>query len=165
MQQLRLNVDTTGESAISSLYADELIKFAQRNGFTSFDAKNIAIEGNGVGVGMRDRLRDRGWYVSVYTATARSRSQGYYDMMLDMDGGKLKIYNALDTLDELKRQLMSHTFEMNDKLEPSVIQKKKIKDLIGHSPDESDSAMICNWIRRGGSMVADPRRNQSRIIF
>lgn len=165
VQQVRLNVKEGAEEATSSLYADELIKFAQRHGFTSRDAKDIAIEGNGVGVGIRDRLRDRGWYISVYTATSRSRSQGYYNLMLDMDAGKVRIYQGLETIDELKRQLMSHTYEMNDKLEPVVVQKKKIKELIGHSPDESDSAMITNWIRRGGDKANDPRRNRARIIF
>lgn len=165
MNQVRLNVKTDGEAAISSLYADALIRFAQRNGFTANTAKNIAIEGNGVGVGMRDRMRDRGWYVSIYTATAKTRSQGFYDLMLDMDAGKVKIYTEMDTIDELRRQLTTHTYEMNDKLEPSVIQKKKIKELIGHSPDEADSAMIANWIRRGGAYANDPRRNQNRILF
>lgn len=165
MNQVRLNVNTTGESAISQLYADALIRFAQRNGFTANNAKNIAIEGNGVGVGMRDAMRTRGWYISIYTATARTRSQGFYDLMLDMDAGKVKIYDQMETIDELRRQLMTHTYEMNDKLEPSVLQKKKIKELIGHSPDEADSAMIANWIRRGGAYANDPRRNQNRILF
>lgn len=165
MNQVRLNVNTTGEAAISQLYADALIRFAQRNGFTSQMAKNIAIEGNGVGVGMRDAMRTRGWFISVYTATARTRSQGFYDLMLDMDAGKVKVYTEMETIDELKKQLMTHTYEMNDKLEPNVVQKKKIKELIGHSPDEADSAMIANWIRRGGAYANDPRRNQNRILF
>lgn len=165
MNQVRLNVNTEGEAAISQLYADALIRYAQRNGFTQATAKQIAIEGNGVGVGMRDALRSRGWFVSVYTATAKTRSEGYYNLMLDMDAGKVKIYDQMETLDELRRQLMTHSFEMNDKLEPSVIQKKKIKEVIGHSPDEADSAMIANWIRRGGAYADDPRRNQNRILF
>jgi len=165
MQQVRLNVRTEGEAAISSLYSDALIKYAQRNGFTSDMAKDIAIEGNGVGVGMRDRMRDRGWFVSVYTASSKTRSEGFYNLMLDMDAGKVKIYDKMDTLDELRHQLMTHTYEMNDRLEPQVVRKKIIKETIGHSPDEADSAMIVNWIRRGGAYANDPRRNQSRILF
>lgn len=165
VKQKRLNVDTTGEKPISYLYADELIKFAQQQGMTAKDAKRIAIEGNGVGVGMRDAMRIRGWFITIYTATSRSRSQGYYDFSTDMDSGKVKIFNDIDTLDELRTQLTTHTYEMNDKLEPVVVKKQKIKDIIGKSPDEADSAMIANWIRRGGNTVNDPKYDQSRIVF
>lgn len=164
MEQRRLNVDTSGEKPISHLYADELIKFAQQNGITIHQAKNIAIEGNGVGVGMRDAMRTKGWFISIYTSTSRSRSQGFYDFHLDMDAGKARIYENLNTLEDLKVQLQTHTYEMNDKLEPVVVGKKKIKEIIGHSPDEADSAMICNWIRRGPGNN-NPRHDQSRIIF
>ena len=165
MEQRRLNVDTTGEKPISHLYADELIKFAQQNGITIHQAKNIAIEGNGVGVGMRDAMRTKGWFITVYTATSRSRSQGYFDLHLDMDAGKARIYDKLSTMEDFRLQLQTHTYEMNDKLEPIVVSKKKIKEIIGHSPDEADSGMIANWIRRGGDGANDPRRDQSRIIF
>lgn len=165
-KQVRLNVDISGEKAISWLYADELIKLAQQNGISIHEAKNISIEGNGIGVGLRDSMRTRGWFISVYTATSRSRSQGFYDYMMDIDSGESKISNELATLDELKRQLMTHTYEMNDRLEPTVVTKKKIKEIIGHSPDEADSAMIANWSRRQGQGIGvDPKFDQSRIIF
>jgi hypothetical protein len=163
--QTRLNVNTTGEKPISHLYADELIKFAQMNGITIHQAKNIAIEGNGVGVGMRDAMRVKGWSIAVYEATSRSRSRGYYDLHLDMDAGKASIADDLNTSEELKRQLMVHTYEMNDKLEPVVLQKKKIKEVLGYSPDEADSAMIANWVRRGGNTALDPKQDQSRISW
>lgn len=161
--QRRLNVDTHGEKAISELYSLELIKFAQQNGFTAREANRIAIEGNGVGVGMRDMMRTKGWFITEYTATSQSRSKGYYDLSLDMDAGDIRIYQQLETMSELKRQLQSHSYEMNDKLEPVVIQKKKIKEIIGKSPDEADSFMICNWRRRKASN--DPKNDPSRIIF
>ena len=53
---------------------------------------------------------------------------------------------------------------MNDRLEPTVLQKKKIKEILGHSPDEADSLMIANWVRRGPSKD-NPKFDQSRIIF
>lgn len=165
VKQHRLQVNTEGEVPISHLYADALIEFAQRHGINIQMAKNIAIEGNGVGVGMRDAMRVKGWFITIYEATSRTRSQGYYDYMMDMDAGKAKLDNQLATIDELKSQLMIHTYEMNDKLEPVVLQKKKIKETLGHSPDEADSAMIANWVRRGGSSANDPKQDQSRIIF
>jgi phage terminase large subunit len=165
VKQRRLNVPTGEEDAISDLYAKELIKFAQQNGFNAQMAKNIAIEGNGVGVGMRDQMRTKGWKISVYTATSKSRSAGYYNLMLDMDAGKTRIWAGMETAQELRRQLMLHSYDMNDNLQPVVIQKKKIKETLGHSPDESDSFMIANWIRRGGIDSTDPRKNSARIIW
>lgn len=163
MRQKRLNVSTIGEKPISELYALELIKFAQQEGFSPRQAKQIAIESNGVGVGMRDFMRSRGWYITEYTATSRSRSDGYYNMHLDMDAGDLRIYSELETIEELRKQLMTHSYEMNDKLEPVVIQKKKIKEIIGKSPDEADSMMIANWIANSRSI--DPKKDASRIVF
>lgn len=165
VKQQRLIVDTTGEKPISYLYALELIKFAQMNGMTIHQAKNIAIEGNGIGVGMRDAMRVIGWFILIYTATSQSRSQGYYNYHLDMDSGEAKISNELSTMEELRRQLMTHTYEMNDKLEPVVLNKKKIKEILGYSPDEADSAMIANWARRAANGYGNPLNDQSRIIF
>lgn len=149
------------DKPISYLYADELIKFAQQNGFTANQAKNIAIEGNGVGVGMRDALKIRGWYITVYEATSTSRSQAYYDFSLDMDAGAIKMLNGLDD-GELRRQLAAHTYEMPDQ-KPIVIKKEKLKLALARSPDQADSAMIANWVRRGGAGAHDPKKAQSRI--
>lgn len=161
-RQKRLNVPTTGEKPISELYALELIKFAQQEGFTIREARQIAIESNGVGVGMRDFMRSRGWMITEYTATSRTRSDGFYNLHLDMDSGDLRMLSGLETMDQLRQQLMTHSYEMNDKLEPVVLQKKKIREIIGHSPDEADSLMIANTIRRG---VSDPKKDPARIIF
>lgn len=153
----------TTERPISYLYALELIKFAQQNGFSAGTAKHIAIEGNGVGVGMRDQMRRSGWYITLYEATSKSRSQGYYDYKSDMDDGSAKIISGLDD-GELRRQLAAHTYEMVDQV-PKVIKKDKLKVILGCSPDQADSAMIANWVRRGGDAVHDPKKNQSRIRF
>lgn len=151
------------EKPLSTLYADELIKFAQQNGFTANQAKRIAIEGNGVGVGMRDRMRERGWYITIYEATSQRRSQAYYDFMLDMDAGAIKVVFDLDD-GELRRQLAAHTYEMENQ-QPKVIKKEKLKLALGRSPDQADSAMIANFVRRGGNAAHDERQNQSRIRF
>lgn len=130
-----------------------LIKFAQMNGFTAVQAHNIAIEGNGVGVGMRDFMRSKGWGITEYTATSVSRSQAYYDASHDLDAGDLQILNSLETITELRRQLMAHTYDVDDKLQPKVLKKDKIRELLGKSPDEADSFVIANWMKRGGVKV------------
>ena len=144
---VQLNWDSKSELPLSRLIADELVEFAQRNGFTQRNAKNIAVECNGVGVGVRDMLKTRGWFITEYTATHKSRSEGYYNLMLDLDDGSVKIVNDLLGLDELRRELSAHTYEMNNQ-EPNVIRKDKIKMAIGHSPDFADSFMIANTCRR-----------------
>ncbi len=152
------------ERPLSYLLADELIKFAQQNGFTAKEAKRISIEGNGVGVGIRDAMRVRGWYITLYTATSKSRSEGYYNFMLDMDAGNIKMLHGLDD-GELRRQLAAHTYEMIDQV-PKVIKKDKLKPIIGRSPDHADSAMISNWVRRLYSgQSSDPKKNANRIKF
>lgn len=163
--KVRLDANETKQSTekpLSYLLADELIKFAQQNGFSPASAKNIAIEGNGVGVGIRDAMRVRGWYVEVYTATGQSRSEGYYNMMLDMDAGELKILHGIDA-GELRQQLAAHTYEMTEQ-KPKVIKKDKLKASLGRSPDNADSAMIANWRRRGG-IQQDQKVSASNLFF
>ena len=140
--------DKQSEKPLSYLLADELIKFAQQNGFTPNAARNIAVEGNGVGVGIRDALRIRGWYIQVYEATGSSRSEGYYNFMLDMDAGAIKVLHGIDD-GALRQQLAAHTYEMENQ-KPKIIKKDKLKAKLGRSPDNADSAMIANWVRRGG---------------
>lgn len=162
---IQMSWDTYSEAPLSKLLADELIEFAQRNGFTQREARHIGVECNGVGVGIRDMLKLRGWNLTEYTATHKSRSEGYYQLMLDMDSGSLKISHDINTLDDIRKQLSAHTYEMNNQV-PSVVKKEIIKQKIGHSPDEADSLMIANHIRNLLSNPQnDPRRNQRRILF
>lgn len=168
--QVELKVDTTGEKPISELYANALIKFAQQHGFTANQAKNIAIEGNGVGVGMRDFMRSKGWYVSIYEATQKSRSAAYWALHVALDGGdentpQLTIHNEFDQSaeGEVRKQLAVHTYDTGPDLQAIVLQKKKVKEELGYSPDHADSLMIANWIACGGD--PDPKKDSSRIIF
>lgn len=162
---IQLNWNSKSELPISRLIADELIDFAQRNGFTPQFARHIAIECNGVGAACRDAMKERGWYFTEYIATNKSRSQGYYQMMLDFDSGELKLMHGLLGLDELRKQLTAHTYEMNNQ-EPSVVKKEKLKQVLGHSPDEADSLMIANYCRNLISNPQnDPKRNVNRILY
>lgn len=157
--QQYLGYDINNPTPISEQLALGLIKFAQQNGFDNSKAKNVAIEGNGVGVGMRDFMKSKGWGITEYTATSQSRSQAYFDAAQDMDSGDLKILNSLSTITEVRKQLMAHTYDMDDKLQPKVLKKDKIKEILGKSPDEADSLIISNWVRRGGI------KKSTRIIY
>lgn len=147
-KQKHLTHNPNDPTPVSEQLALQLIKFAQTEGLRPSDAKDIAVEENGVGVGIRDFMKSKGWGITVYTATDITRSQAYYDASQDMDSGDLQILNSLETITELRRQLMAHTFEFDDKLRPRVLPKKKVREVLGKSPDEADSAIIANWIRR-----------------
>lgn len=157
-KQKHLEIDKTQEAALSNLYALELIKFAQMEGFQPAEAKRIAVEGNGVGVGMRDFMRHRGWFITEYTATSQSRSQAYYNLSKHMDSGKTRIASNLENLSTIRKQLSIHTYEFDDKLQPKVLPKSKVKEVLGHSPDEADSVVIVDW-------VANQKMTTSRIVL
>lgn len=165
IKQVELIVDTSGEKPISELLSNALIKFAQQHGFTANEARQIAIEGNGVGVGMRDFMRSKGWFVSVYEATQKSRSQAYWMLHTALESGELMIHNEFDqTADgEVRKQLAVHTYETGPDLQAIVLPKKKVKEELGYSPDHADSLMIANWVRAGGD--PDPKNDSSRIVF
>lgn len=163
--EVQMNWDRNSEEPLSYLIANELIEFAQRNGFQQVNAKNIAVESNGVGVGVRDALRVRGWTLTEYVNTGQSRSDNYYNLMLNMDSGTIKIYKDVSTLTELRKELGAHTYEMENQ-QPKVIKKSKLKEILGHSPDYSDSFMIASWMwDRKVNPQRDPKRNPKRISW
>lgn len=152
------------ERPISHLYTNELIKFAQQHGFTPMYANHICIEENGIGVGMRDDMRKRGWKITVYHATSQSRNDIYLGLRSSMDNGDLKIhYRDDEKYDDntLQRQLFAHTTDMKNEKEV-VLPKSEIKVEIGVSPDKADSLAIANWIANG-KMANNPMYNQNRI--
>ena len=165
ISSVQMNWDKESKLPMGRLLADELIELAQRNGFTPLTASHIAVETNGVGASIRDFLRDRGWQITEYTATHKSRSENYYQLMLDMDSGSVKMLYELNGLDALKRQLTVHTYQMNNQV-PDVLKKEKIKQVLGKSPDEADSFCIANFCRNWITNPAnDPSRNPNRILY
>ena len=138
------------ESPISRIYADKLEQYATNHGFTKNYAKNIWVEDNGVGAGLRDMMRTKGWAITAYTATAQKRSENYYQLYKDLDNLEINIYNKAEGIDELFRELGVHTYQtVNQK--PVVVKKEKIKQELGRSPDLADSFMIANAARHLGS--------------
>lgn len=165
VSQVQMTWDKESKLPLSRLLADELIEFAQRNGFTQQFCRHIAVECNGVGAGIRDFLRDRGWAISEYVATHKSRSEGYYQLMLDFDSGDTKLYHSLGDLDEIRKELLVHTYKMNNQT-PDVLKKEKIKEVLGYSPDRADSLMIANWCKtKVDHPEQDPKTNYRRVAF
>lgn len=142
-EQLEIKSPTMKDAAIGYHIAGKLIAFAEDNGFAKNVARNITIEGNGVGASLRDGLRTLGWNVTVYTATLQSRNEGYYQFMLDADSGAIQILNTIIEEGTLLRQLAAHRYDL-DSGKPNITRKKDLRQVLGRSPDHADSAMIAN---------------------
>lgn len=144
----------------SNLYADEIIKRAERYKLNQKYARHIAVEKNGVGVGILTALRNRGWKVTEYVATAQTRSENFWNLHVELDDCKLKIWRKITELQELKRELLAHEYKFDDAQKIKVISKDKIKDTIARSPDLADSCMIANYCRTSGQT----RLNRYRVV-
>jgi intein/homing endonuclease len=142
-KQLEIKSPTMKDAAIGFYIAGRVIQFAEKHGFNKLLAKNITIEGNGIGASSRDALRTLGWNINVYTATLQTRNEGYYQFMIDADAGRIKILNTVIEDGVLLRQLAAHRYDL-DTGKPVVTRKKDIKKIINRSPDNADSAMIAN---------------------
>lgn len=145
---------------ISRLYAEKLEDYAIKHGFNKDNAGSIWIEDNGVGAGLRDMMRTKGWAIHAYTATAKERSKNYYQMYKDMDDGSFKIYHKLSGISELFRELGVHSYT-TENMEPKVAKKEIIKQELGRSPDLADSCMIANAARHLGTTHATTHRFKS----
>ena len=146
IEQKALHADSKSMVPIARQYADELEKLAIKYGFTKNDAKRIAIEKNGVGVGLVSQMQIKGWRILEYVATGKTRSKYIYQLYRDMQDGRLKVYYNLSTSEQLRRQLQAH--EVNyDADEPKILGKDKVRMKINRSPDMSDSLYIANYSR------------------
>lgn len=142
-EQLEIKSPVGKDDAIGFYIASKLISFAEKKGFTKHTARNITIEGNGIGASLRDALRVLGWNVQVYEATLQSRNDGFYGFMVNADEGKIKILYSVIEKGELLKQLTAHRYDL-DTGKPRVTKKKELRAVLGRSPDHADSAMIAN---------------------
>lgn len=142
-EQIEVKSPVGKDDAIGFYIAGKLIAFAEKNGFTKYLAKNITIEGNGIGASLRDALRVMGWNVQVYEATLQSRNDGFYQFMVNADEGKIKVLYSIIESGNLLRQLTAHRYDL-DTGKPRITKKKELRQVLGRSPDHADSAMIAN---------------------
>lgn len=142
-EQFEIKSPQGKDDAIGFYIAGKIINFAEKHGFSKPVARNITIEGNGIGASLRDALRVLGWNVNVYTATLQTRNEGFYQFMLDADEGKIKLHNTIIEDGFLLRQLTAHRYDL-DTGKPRITRKKDLRQLLGRSPDHADSAMIAN---------------------
>lgn len=141
--QLEIKSPQGKDDIISFYIAGKVIAFAEKHGFSKPTARNITLEGNGIGAALRDSLKILGWNVNVYMATLQTRNEGYYQFMVDADEGRIKLLNTVIESGKLLRQLTAHRYDL-DSGKPRVTPKKELRKLLGRSPDHADSAMIAN---------------------
>lgn len=141
-----LEIDRNSDMPIARMYADALIQYAIRQGFTPEYADRIGIEENGVGQALCAMMETLGWRINRCTATGKSRSENYYQLYLDMDSCAVKLYGEMEAYETLKTQLMAHTVKF-DSGKPIVCPKEQVKRSIGSSPDYADSFAWANYMR------------------
>lgn len=142
-EQVEIKSPQGKDDAIGFFIAGKLIEFADKNGFTKLTARNILVEGNGIGASLRDAMRVMGWNIQVYMATLQTRNDGYYEFMINADAGKIRILDKVIEQGVLLRQLTAHRYDI-DTGKPRVTKKKELRQVLGRSPDHADSAMIAN---------------------
>ena len=118
----------------------------------------MTIETNGVGASLRDALRRKKWFVTEYTADARSRGRMFYSLHELLVDGKAFIFDNPDlNYSELRRQMTAHEYEMeNDKVKLS--SKKELRRQLGCSPDMADSFAIAMYPRGDAIVKTEPKR-------
>jgi len=142
-EQIEIKSPTGIDDAIGFFIAGKVIAYAEKKGFTKPVAKNIILEENGIGASLRDAMRILGWRVNTYMATLQSRSDGYYEFMVNADEGKIKVLHSVLEQGKLLKQLTAHRYDL-DTGKPRVTKKKELRLLLNRSPDHADSAMIAN---------------------
>lgn len=151
---LEPDIDRTHTAPISDLIADELILYNKKHK-VAYQYEWIDAVGNGGGV--VDSMRRRGYYVNSFKSGERSedlhedgtpkydmlRSERYYKLARAGQEGRAKIWKHCPYLEELRRDLLAHSYEVTDK-QFIVESKSKMKKRLGRSPDFSD-AVVMGW--------------------
>lgn len=161
-------VDIDKDKPIGEQIAMAIIKFAQQRGFQPSNSRDIGVDTLGVGASTRDFMKANGWPVREFIAGASAtgnfrnlRGQTIYGLSQAMDNLLFSIYSRLPTLEILREQLMPHEYTTEERT-VIVTPKKKIKEVLGVSPDYAESAYIAFWVAQGDN---DPRQNQNRVSF
>ena len=143
---------------IGDFLSEKVIFCAKHYGLSERDAKRITIETNGVGASLRDALRRKKWFVTEYTADARSRGRMFYSLHELLVDGKAFIFDNPDlNYSELRRQMTAHEYELeNDKVKLS--SKKELRRQLGCSPDMADSFAIAMYPRGDAIVRTEPKR-------
>jgi len=144
----------------------ELIKYMTQNAVI---ARNVSIDGVGVGVGVIDHMKSKGIIVQEFISGARPttdrynnlRSQVIYEFAQGLERGDIKIYDGCPFRNELISEAMLHSHKIDDK-KLAVESKDKIKERTGGmSPDIFDCVVYGLFPQ----LKIDPKNDTRRIVF
>lgn len=147
-----IDVPITESTDISGRIADRLVSFYSQ---WQVGYDDIYIDAVGVGGGVIDALRARGWFARSYkggegvesndqfTEYKNLRTYSYWQFRTDIQGGKILIHKDCPHREELFRDLTAHEYEINDKM-IILLEKEQVKRKIGRSPDFSDSVVMAH---------------------
>lgn len=154
------------EQAKTDDQALELIKYMYDNSVT---ARNVAVDGVGVGVGVIDHMKSKGIIVQEFTAGGRPtidkydnlRSQVIFEFAQGLEKGEIKIYEGCPLRNELISEAMLHNYKTDDK-KLAVESKDKVKERTGGvSPDIMDAVVMGLYPQ----LNINPKQNINRIIY
>lgn len=142
-------VNITDMTDISGEIANKIVEVSKQWGI-GYD--NISVDSPGVGGGIIDALRARGYFVNSYlggtpiddggfTKYKNLRTYSYWQFRVKLQNGTLKILRSLPFLEEMIREFTVHEFEVDDKV-VELEEKDKVKKKIGRSPDYADAVVI-----------------------
>lgn len=152
------DITVSDKSPILMQVADEIIKYAEKN---DIGYEHVAIDAVGVGGGVVDACRAKGFYAREYKAGSNDvrrdqnglpqfdniRSMSFWDLSDALQKGDFSIYKKIDYYSELKKDLVIHTYEITDKV-TKVESKTQLKKRLGASPDFADALSIAWWASR-----------------
>lgn len=143
---------------VGDFLSEKVIFQAKKLGLSERDAKRITIETNGVGASLRDAMRRKKWFVTEYTADAKSRGRMFYSLHELMVDGKVFIFDNPElNYSELRRQMNAHEYELEtDKIK--ISSKKELRRQLGCSPDMADSFAIAMYTRGDAILGVEPKQ-------
>ncbi len=149
------DIKVDDKSPILMQVAEEIMKYAEK---WEVGYEHIAVDAVGVGGGVVDACRAKEFYVQEYKAGSNDvrrdanglpqfdniRSMSFWDVSDALQKGDFTIYKSIDHYQELKKDLVVHTYEITDKV-TKVESKSQLKKRLGASPDFADALSIAWW--------------------
>lgn len=134
-------IRTILKSAVNDV-VDEIKKLQQEN---KVDLRNIIVDEDGVGGGVKDYLRCQGFTNNARALKGENyqnlKTQCYYKLSDLINKGQIGIscsdVNIKNYITEELEQVRTKDADKDNKLQ--IIPKDKVKDIIGRSPDYSDA--------------------------
>lgn len=144
----RISKDTT--DPILVMLANEVELYVKRK---DVPWANVTIDTVGVGAGVYDILRSRGYGVRGFKAGERAadytkyfdrRSEAYCLYAEKMESGSRGISRGIKNLNDLRQDLIAHKLQVSDKL-IRVESKSDMRKRLKRSPDFSDAVIIADY--------------------